>query len=142
VHSRKGKDHSVLHLDNVEAVKRLKMEHSTFVYFCCGVLAINEKLNGLRKVSYSGNRIKFWEDIWIVNRSLKEMYPRLYSNTVIKQGIQYGKWKDNNWGWELLWRREWFEQENLQVMTFFVGYWKDLIRQGKRGYMGMGTWRG
>jgi len=48
----------------------------------------------------SGNRIKFWEDVWIANRPLKEVYPRLYSNTNIKQGtlVDYGKWKDNNWG--------------------------------------------
>jgi len=57
-----------------------------------------------------GNRIKFWEDIWIGEKLLKEKYPRLYTNTILKEGTlgDFGFWDEDWWVWSIPWRRRWF----------------------------------
>jgi len=59
----------------------------------------------------SGDKVKFWEDVWIGNSSLKTLYPRLFSlslNQDLKVS-EVGEWVDAVWRWNLRWSRVRFE---------------------------------
>jgi len=61
----------------------------------------------------SGDKERFWEDVWLGNVNLKSLFPRLYQISM-NQGQkveEVGEWKDMNWCWNLRWRRARFEWE-------------------------------
>jgi len=61
------------------------------------------------------DKVKFWEDVWVGNSSLKSMYLRLYSLS-LNQGQkveEVGEWVDSVWWWCLRWRRARFEWESM-----------------------------
>jgi len=63
----------------------------------------------------SGDSVHFWEDPWINNNNLKELYPRLFSLS-LNQGMMVGEagfWDDYGWHWHLEWRRERFNWESV-----------------------------
>ena len=62
----------------------------------------------------------FWTDCWVGNDTLKNRYPRLYSNSVLKDGSvdKFGIWHVNQWVWQIEWRREWFSWEYEIINTF------------------------
>lgn len=62
---------------------------------------------GLRRRLGKGNKIKFWEDVWLGNLSLKEIFPRLYNMSECKDKFieELGEWVRENWEWSLSWRR-------------------------------------
>ena len=58
----------------------------------------------------SGDLVRFWEDPWVNNNNLKELYPRLFSLS-LNQGMTVGEtgfWDNHGWHWHLKWRRERF----------------------------------
>jgi len=60
------------------------------------------------------DKVRFWEDIWNGNSSLKILFPRLYSLS-LNQGQkveEMGRWDDGVWRWNLRWRRARFEWES------------------------------
>ena len=62
-----------------------------------------------------GDKVRFWEDVWTGNSSLKNMFPRLFSLS-LNQGHKVeeaGRWDDVIWRWNLRWRRARFEWESL-----------------------------
>ena len=62
-----------------------------------------------------GDKVKFWEDVWIGNNSLQSLYPRLFTLS-LNQGLkvnEVGEWVDAEWQWNLRWRRDRFEWESL-----------------------------
>jgi len=70
----------------------------------------------------SGTIIKFWEDVWVGEKALRDSYPRLYliSNKKERTISECGKWKNDKWEWNLGWRREWFEWEKNLFQSFMV----------------------
>jgi len=61
----------------------------------------------------SGDKARFWEDVWVGNANLKTLYPRWFSlslNTGQQVG-EVGVWEDSEWCWKLRWRRDRFEWE-------------------------------
>ncbi|KAL3037714.1 hypothetical protein AAZX31_01G085700 [Glycine max] len=68
-----------------------------------------------------GDRFKFWEDEWIQGEaSLITKYPRLFvvsqqQNQTIQQ---LGDFKDNEWEWNLSWRRPLFDNEIIMASNF------------------------
>jgi len=61
----------------------------------------------------SGDKARFWEDVWIRNVNLKTLFPRLYSVS-LNQGQkveEVGMWDDASWRWCLRWRCARFEWE-------------------------------
>ena len=63
----------------------------------------------------SGDLVRFWEDPWVNNKSLKELYPRLFSIS-LNQGMKVGEtgfWDSHGWHWNLNWRRERFHWESI-----------------------------
>ena len=62
-----------------------------------------------------GDKVRFWEDVWVGNSNLKTSYPRLFSLS-LNQGQkvdEVGAWDDLVWRWSLTWRRSRFEWESL-----------------------------
>ena len=46
-----------------------------------------------------GDKVKFWEDVWVGNSNLKTMFPRLFSLS-LNQGHkveEVGEWEDSVW---------------------------------------------
>jgi len=46
-----------------------------------------------------GDKVKFWEDVWMGNYNLKTLYPRLFSLS-LNQGQkveEVGEWEDEVW---------------------------------------------
>ena len=62
----------------------------------------------------NGDKVRFWEDVWVGNSTLKTLYPRLYSLS-LNQGQkveEVGACDDLEWRWTLNWRRSRFEWES------------------------------
>jgi len=61
-----------------------------------------------------GNKVKFWEDIWAGEETLKCRFPRLYSISECKDRVigEVGHWEDDRWEWDLSWRRQKFVWES------------------------------
>ena len=68
----------------------------------------------------AGSNILFWSDYWIGNDTLKKRYPRIFSNSVLKEGSidKYGIWHENQWIWQIKWRKEWFLWETEIINEF------------------------
>ncbi len=86
-----------------------------------------------------GDKVRFWEDIWVGNSSLKTLFPRLYSLSS-NQGQkveEVGRWDDEVWRWNLRWIRARFEWESKleeEMLTFLST--TSLRREKKDGH----TW--
>ncbi|GLT58784.1 hypothetical protein SLA2020_316500 [Shorea laevis] len=63
---------------------------------------------GFRWEIGDGCRVGFWRDIWVGNKSLRDLFPRLFQLAVNKDGKvkENGTWEGVSWRWEMKWRRE------------------------------------
>ncbi|XP_068471476.1 uncharacterized protein [Phaseolus vulgaris] len=63
----------------------------------------------------SGDLVRFWEDPWVNNNNLKELYPRLFSLSLNQEMTvgETGFWDNHGWHWHLKWRRERFHWESI-----------------------------
>ncbi|XP_074314532.1 uncharacterized protein LOC141649750 [Silene latifolia] len=61
----------------------------------------------------AGSKIRFWEDKWIGDSSLKDGFPRLFSVSNQKNEFiaDLGCWQNGVWQWQLTWRRGLFQWE-------------------------------
>ena len=57
-----------------------------------------------------GENIRFWEDGWLGDQFLVNLYPRWYLNSYQRLKVigDMGEWVEGVWCWKLSWRREWF----------------------------------
>ena len=63
----------------------------------------------------NGKSIKFWEDRWVGNDSLKNKFPSFFSLCVEKDvSLSWcGFWENSVWEWSLVWRRSLFDREKV-----------------------------
>ena len=68
----------------------------------------------------SEKKFKFWKNEWLTNSQLKEKYPRIYNNSLLKDSPIgcFRRWSNERWEWDFCWRREWFEWEKPMVEEF------------------------
>jgi len=61
-----------------------------------------------------GDKVKFWEEVWVGSTDLKSLFPRLYSMSLNKgQTVgEVGVWVNSKWRWNLGWRCTRFEWES------------------------------
>ena len=68
-----------------------------------------------------GDKVKFWEEVWVGSSNLKSLFPRLFSLS-LNQGQTVGEvgvWINSDWRWRLTWRRARFEWESsLEAYLF------------------------
>ncbi|XP_052118703.1 uncharacterized protein LOC127748372 [Arachis duranensis] len=61
----------------------------------------------------NGRTIRFWEDSWLPNGVLKDLFPRLYSVSTLTGSVvgECGFWDGFEWIWSFQWRRALFQWE-------------------------------
>ncbi|GKV49617.1 hypothetical protein SLEP1_g56358 [Rubroshorea leprosula] len=54
-----------------------------------------------------GNRVEFWSNRWVGDKSLRDRFPRLFALSVKKEGkvSEMGTWEEGRWRWRVEWRR-------------------------------------
>ncbi|GLT26146.1 hypothetical protein SLA2020_012310 [Shorea laevis] len=52
-------------------------------------------------------RAYFWKGIWVGDKSLKDLCPRLFALAINKEGLvsETGMWEGDRWRWNIEWRR-------------------------------------
>ncbi|GLT63247.1 hypothetical protein SLA2020_358250 [Shorea laevis] len=73
----------------------------------------NMLVRGFRWEVGNGRRVGFWRDIWVCDKALCDLCPRLYALSMKKEGkvSEMGDWVGGRWCWNLAWRREWLGRE-------------------------------
>lgn len=74
-------------------------------------------LNSFKLQLGKGNIICFWEDHWLNQGILRDIYPRLYQLTAQRNHTisDVGFWDGVTWIWDLQWRRYLFDWEKTWV---------------------------
>ncbi|KAE8656768.1 hypothetical protein F3Y22_tig00116997pilonHSYRG00308 [Hibiscus syriacus] len=69
-----------------------------------------------------GKGIRFWQDKWLGNRPLQDLFPRIFAPAIYKEGpiYDFGVKDEVGWSWNIPLRREAFDRERLQ--------WEGLLR--------------
>jgi len=69
-----------------------------------------------------GDKVKFWEEVWVGSTDLKSLFPRLYSLSLNKgQTVgEVGVWVNSKWRWNLGWRRNRFEWESAKEANLLM----------------------
>ncbi|GKV02912.1 hypothetical protein SLEP1_g15289 [Rubroshorea leprosula] len=64
--------------------------------------------HGFRWEVGEGCRVCFWRDIWVGDKSLRDLFPRLFQLAINKEGTvkENGLWEGERWKWGIEWRRE------------------------------------
>lgn len=77
--------------------------------------------NGIRKKVGNGVNTLFWHDVWFGEKSLKEVFPKLYSLSLDRFSTvgNLGSWESSVWSWRWKWRKPFFnwEEELLELFT-------------------------
>jgi len=69
--------------------------------------------NELRWKLGRGDKIRFWEDVWVGESTIKAKFQRLFTLSM-NQGRKVedvGVWEGTDWRWRLEWRRDRFQWE-------------------------------
>lgn len=67
----------------------------------------------VRKIIGDGKAVLFWKDRWLGHDTLMDIFPRLFLISIMKiEAISaLGGWVNEEWVWNLKWRRNIFEWE-------------------------------
>ncbi|GLT99814.1 hypothetical protein SLE2022_172280 [Rubroshorea leprosula] len=99
----------------------------------------SEKLKNMLRQGFrwkvgEGCRVNFWRDIWVGNKSLRDLFPRLFQLALNKEGTvkENGTWEGEGWIWGIEWRRarlgrEKDEEEGLWAMLANVKLRKEVV---------------
>ncbi|GKV26308.1 hypothetical protein SLEP1_g35639 [Rubroshorea leprosula] len=67
----------------------------------------NMLVEGFKWEVGEGNKVDFWQERWVGDKTLRDLCPRLYALAVRKEGkvSEMGKWDEGRWVWRVEWRR-------------------------------------
>ncbi|GKV02160.1 hypothetical protein SLEP1_g14627 [Rubroshorea leprosula] len=73
----------------------------------------NMLVEGFKWEVGEGNRVSFWSEPWVGNKTLRVAYPRLYELSMNKECkiSDMGVWEGDKWCWKMEWRRERIRRE-------------------------------
>ncbi|GLT77858.1 hypothetical protein SLA2020_494130 [Shorea laevis] len=76
----------------------------------------NMLVKGFRWEVGNGCRVGFWRDIWVGDKSLRDLFPRLFQLAISKEGSikENGTWEGECWKWSIEWRRERMGREKMR----------------------------
>ncbi|GKV34792.1 hypothetical protein SLEP1_g43134 [Rubroshorea leprosula] len=76
---------------------------------------------GFKWVVGNGYRVGFWRSVWVGEKSLKELCPRLFELAINKEGFlsEIGGWEEGSWRWNIIWRRERFGREKDEELKLW-----------------------
>lgn len=88
-----------------------------------------------------GSVTSFEDGLWSSDRSLKDMYPRLYQLSAVSESkvIEMGSWDEGAWRWKLRWRRELRDREK-EGETALIKFLQQFVLS--EGTKNMWHWRG
>lgn len=80
-----------------------------------------------------GSSILFWSDVWIGSNALRSIFPKLYQISTFRNGLvnEMGQWVNDQWRWNLVWRRKLLSYEEQQYHHLLSMLEPTIIRQGK-----------
>jgi hypothetical protein len=80
-----------------------------------------------------GSSILFWSDVWIGSNALRSIFPRLYQNSTFRNGLvnEMGQWVNDQWRWNLVWRRNLLSYEEQQYHHLLSMLAPTKIQQGR-----------
>jgi len=84
----------------------------------CGVGAQSNWFDKSIKWSLSdGSKVRFWEDMWVEDDSLRDKFPKLYTISQCKDCVvsDLGEWANDEYKWNFQWRRERFMSKVVLV---------------------------
>ncbi|GKV47438.1 hypothetical protein SLEP1_g54342 [Rubroshorea leprosula] len=83
-------------------------------------------VNGFKWEVGDGSRVRFWREVWIGEKPLRELCPRLFELAVKKDGLvsEMGVWEEGGWRWNLDWRRGRLGREQDEEL----GFWESINR--------------
>ncbi|GKV13733.1 hypothetical protein SLEP1_g24717 [Rubroshorea leprosula] len=81
----------------------------------------NMLVKGFRWKVGDGSRVGFWRDVWVGNKSLRDLFPRLFQLAEYKESKvkENGSWERDSWNWELKWWRERRRREQDEEKKFW-----------------------
>ena len=90
--------------------------------------------DAIKWMSGTGKEIVFWEDNWVGNGALKEVFPRLFSLSLSKESkvAEFGAWNNGQWVCTFAWRRslfEWEKQLECHFLQVVQGVCLDLEKE-------------
>ncbi|GLT98274.1 hypothetical protein SLE2022_157860 [Rubroshorea leprosula] len=67
----------------------------------------NMLVEGFKWEVGEGNKVNFWLERWVGDKTLRDLCPRLYALSVKKEGkvSEMGRWNEGRWCWCVEWRR-------------------------------------
>ncbi|GKV12577.1 hypothetical protein SLEP1_g23703 [Rubroshorea leprosula] len=67
----------------------------------------NMLVEGFKWEVGEGNKVDFWLERWVGEKTLRDLCPRLYALSVKKEGKvnEMGSWNEGRWCWRVEWRR-------------------------------------
>lgn len=82
---------------------------------------VNEFFKGLACKVGSGEGVRFWNDVWVGDISLRKAFPRVFAVSLNKSATvaEAGQIINGRWSWSFGFRREFFEWELAQYESFF-----------------------
>ncbi|GKV25736.1 hypothetical protein SLEP1_g35131 [Rubroshorea leprosula] len=68
-----------------------------------------------------GCRVGLWRSIWVGEKALRELCPRLFELAVNKVGLvsEMGGWEAGSWRWNIIWRRGRFGREKDEELMLW-----------------------
>ncbi|GKV17695.1 hypothetical protein SLEP1_g28164 [Rubroshorea leprosula] len=85
-------------------------------------------VKGFKWVVGEGCRVGFWRSVWVGEKALRDLCPRLFELAVNKKGLvsEMGGWEASSWRWNIIWRRGRFGREKDEELML----WEVLSRVG------------
>ncbi|GKV52388.1 hypothetical protein SLEP1_g58974 [Rubroshorea leprosula] len=67
----------------------------------------NMLVKGFRWGVGDGSRVDFWKAVWVGEKTLRDLCPRLFQLAIHKDGLvsEMGVWEEGSWRWRIDWRR-------------------------------------
>lgn len=73
--------------------------------------------NNLSRKVGEGKEVRFWSDLRVRDRRLREQFPRLYRLAANKEDMvsDMGEWEGDVWHWQWSWHKELYQWEQELV---------------------------
>ncbi|GKV47185.1 hypothetical protein SLEP1_g54104 [Rubroshorea leprosula] len=95
---------------------------------------------GFRWMVGDGRQVGFWRELWVGDKSLKELCPRLFELAMNKSGMvcEMGVWDRGLWRWNVDWRRGRLGRERGEEAVLWEVLSRVQITEGRKDCW---TWR-
>ncbi|GKV46285.1 hypothetical protein SLEP1_g53277 [Rubroshorea leprosula] len=83
----------------------------------------NMLVKGFRWGVGDGSRVDFWKAVWVGEKTLRDLCPRLFQLAIHKDGLvsEMGVWEEGSWRWKIDWRRGRRGREKDEEVLRIVG---------------------